>query len=140
MRARPARRRLGGDRRSIKVGGIVSHRAFGDAMKGAQARFDRENAKGGVFGRKIEFVDTADDKFDPNTNIQESPPPRGSGEVFAIVPAVTVVLGSSDFLAQQKVPFFGWGISSGFCENEYGYGFTGCVAPKTPGVRQHVHA
>ena len=30
------------------------------------------------------------------------------------------------------MPFFGWGISSGFCGNDYGYGFTGCVAPKTP--------
>jgi branched-chain amino acid transport system substrate-binding protein len=43
-----------------------------------------------------------------------------------------VVLGAGDYLAQQKVPFFGWGISAGFCGNQYGYGFTGCVAPKTP--------
>ncbi len=55
-----------------------------------------------------------------------------SGNVFALVPVVTVSLGSGDYLAQQKVPFFGWGISSGFCGNAYGYGFTGCVAPKVP--------
>ena len=54
-----------------------------------------------------------------------------AGNVFAMVPVVTVVLGAGDFLAQSKVPFFGWGISSGSCGNEYGYGFTGCVAPET---------
>jgi ABC-type branched-subunit amino acid transport system substrate-binding protein len=118
--------------KTINVAGMVSNPTFGDAMKGAQARFDAENAKGGVFGRKIKIVDTADDKFDPTTNVQEARRVVSSGDVFAIVPTVTVVLGSSDYLAQQKVPFFGWGISSGFCENEYGYGFTGCVAPKTP--------
>lgn len=117
---------------TINVAGMVSNPTFGDAMKGAQARFDRENSKGGVFGRKIKIVDTADDKFDPTTNVQEARRVVSSDDIFAIVPTVTVVLGSSDYLAQQKVPFFGWGISSGFCGNAYGYGFTGCVAPKTP--------
>jgi ABC-type branched-subunit amino acid transport system substrate-binding protein len=45
---------------------------------------------------------------------------------------VTVVLGAGDYLKQQKVPFFGWGITAGFCDNEFGYGFTGCVAPAKP--------
>ncbi len=118
--------------KTINVAGMVSNPTFGDAMKGAQARFDSENAKGGVFGRKIKIVDTADDKFDPTTNVQEARRVVSAGNIFAIVPTVTVVLGSSDYLAQQKVPFFGWGISAGFCGNDYGYGFTGCVAPKTP--------
>jgi ABC-type branched-subunit amino acid transport system substrate-binding protein len=117
---------------TINVAGLVSKPTFADAMQGAQARFDRENAKGGVYGRKIKIVDTADDKFDPTTNVQETRRVVSSGDVFAMVPTVTVVLGASDYLAQQKVPFFGWGISSGFCGNDYGYGFTGCVAPKTP--------
>ena len=118
--------------KTINVAGLVSKPVFADSVKGAQARFDRENAKGGVFGRKIKIVDTADDKFDPTTNVQETRRVVSSGDVFAMVPTVTVVLGSSDYLAQQKVPFFGWGISAGFCGNQYGYGFTGCVAPKTP--------
>lgn len=117
---------------SINVAGLVSNQVFGAAVKGAQARFDRENAHGGVFGRKIKVVDLADDKFDPTTNVQETRRVVSGGNVFAMVPTVTVVLGSGDYLAQQKVPFFGWGISAGFCGNEYGYGFTGCVAPKTP--------
>ena len=125
---------------TINVAGLVSKPTFAASVQGAQARFDRENAKGGVFGRKIKIVDTADDKFDPTTNVQETRRVVSSDNVFAMVPTVTVVLGASDYLAQQKVPFFGWGISSGFCGNDYGYGFTGCVAPKTPDVRQHLHA
>lgn len=117
---------------SINVAGIVSKPTFAAAMQGAQARFDRENAAGGVYGRKIKIVDTADDKFDPTTNVQEVRRVLSSGNVFAMVPVVTVVLAASDYLTQQKVPFFGWGISSGFCGNAYGYGFTGCVAPKVP--------
>lgn len=117
---------------TINVAGIVSKPTFATAMQGAQARFDRENANGGVYGRKIKIVDTADDKFDPTTNIQEVRRVVSSGNVFAMVPVVTVVLGAADYLAQSKVPFFGWGISSGFCGNQYGYGFTGCVAPADP--------
>ncbi|MDQ1432324.1 MAG: branched-chain amino acid transport system substrate-binding protein, partial [Actinomycetota bacterium] len=116
----------------INVAGLVSKTVFGASLQGAQARFDRENAKGGVFGRKIKMVDVADDKFDPTTNVQETRRVVSAGNVFAMVPTVTVTLGSGDYLAQQKVPFFGWGISAGFCGNQYGYGFTGCVAPKTP--------
>jgi branched-chain amino acid transport system substrate-binding protein len=118
--------------KTINVAGLVSKTVFGASVQGAQARFDRENANGGVFGRKIKMVDVADDKFDPTVNVQEPRRVVSSGDVFAMVPTVTVALGSGDYLAQQKVPFFGWGISPGFCENDYGYGFTGCVAPKEP--------
>jgi ABC-type branched-subunit amino acid transport system substrate-binding protein len=117
---------------SINVAGLVSKTIFGASLQGAQARFDRENSNGGVFGRKIKMVDVADDKFDPTTNVQETRRVVSAGNVFAMVPTVTVTLGSGDYLAQQKVPFFGWGISAGFCGNQYGYGFTGCVTPKTP--------
>ena len=102
---------------TINVAGMVSKPTFAAAMQGAQARFDRENANGGVYGRKIKIVDTADDKFDPTTNVQEARRVVSTDDVFAIVPVVSVVVGSSDYLAQQKVPFFGWGISSGFCGN-----------------------
>jgi branched-chain amino acid transport system substrate-binding protein len=117
---------------SITVGALVSEQIFGASVKGAQARFDRENANGGVFKRKIKMATVADDKFDPTTNVQVSRQLVTSDQVFAIVPVVTIVLGSGDYLAQQKVPFFGWGISPQFCGNAWGYGFTGCVSPTTP--------
>ena len=111
---------------TIKVGGLLSAVLFGDAVKGAQARFDRENEKG-VFGRKIDLASIGDDKFDPNVNIQEARRLVTQEQVFALVPTVSVVLSSGDFLAQQKVPFLGWGISAAFCESEYAYGWSGCV-------------
>jgi ABC-type branched-subunit amino acid transport system substrate-binding protein len=117
---------------SVSVAALVSNDIFGAAAKGAQARFDVENAKGGVNGRKIDMVEVGDDKFDPTTNIQEARRLVSQTKVFAVVPTVTVVLGAGDYLKQQKVPFFGWGITAGFCDNEYGYGFTGCVAPAKP--------
>ncbi len=112
---------------SIKVGGIVSAEFFGDAEAGAAARFDRENDAGGVFGRTIDMLPAADDGFDPNTNIQEARRLVTQEEVFAVVPTATIVLGSADFLEQSKVPFLGWGIDAGFCNNEYAYGWSGCV-------------
>ena len=112
---------------SIKVGGIVSAEFFGDAEAGAAARFDRENDDGGVFGRTIDMIPAADDGFDPNTNIQEARRLVTQEEVFAVVPTATIVLGGADFLEQSKVPFLGWGIDAGFCNNEYAYGWSGCV-------------
>jgi ABC-type branched-subunit amino acid transport system substrate-binding protein len=117
---------------SITVGALVSEQVFGASVKGAQARFDRENAKGGVFGRKIKIGTIADDKFDPTTNVQVSRQLVTSDQVFAVVPVVTVVLGAGDYFAQQKVPFYGWGISPQFCGNQWGFGFTGCVSPTVP--------
>lgn len=112
---------------SIKVGGLLSAQFFGDAEAGAQARFDRENDAGGVFGRKIDMIKAADDNFDPNTNIQEARRLVTQEEVFAVVPTATIVLGGADFLEQQKVPFLGWGIDASFCDHEYAYGWSGCV-------------
>ena len=49
--------------------------------------------------------------------------------MFAIVPTMTPTLASAPFFAQQKVPFIGWGISTGFCQNPYALAFTGCIVP-----------
>lgn len=112
---------------SIKVAGLLSAAFFGDAEKGAGARFDRENDNGGVHGRTIDMGEAADDNFDPTTNIQEARRLVTQEEVFAVVPAATIVLGGADFLEQQKVPFLGWGIDAAFCDHEYAYGWSGCV-------------
>ena len=49
--------------------------------------------------------------------------------MFAVVPTVTPDLAAVDDLAEQKVPYFGWALSSDFCGNTYGFGFTGCLFP-----------
>ena len=48
------------------------------------------------------------------------------------MPVSTPFLGASDFFAQNKTPFIGWGIASGFCENPFGFGFSGCLTPEDP--------
>ena len=50
--------------------------------------------------------------------------------MFAVVPTVTPDLAASSYLVGQKVPYFGWALSSNFCGNRYGFGFTGCPVPK----------
>jgi ABC-type branched-subunit amino acid transport system substrate-binding protein len=116
---------------SINVAGIGAGPNFtGDELKiGATARFQVENNKGGVFGRKINYVETANDKSDPNTDLTEAQRLVQQDQVFAVVPTLTPVLQSSTFLTQQHVPFFGWGIDAGFCKNPYAFGFTGCIVP-----------
>jgi ABC-type branched-subunit amino acid transport system substrate-binding protein len=117
---------------SITVGGLGQTAFFGDSAQGAQARFNEENSKGGVFGRKINFVGFRDDKSDPSTDLAQAKQLVQQDQVLAIVPTLTPDLQSSQFLAQQHVPFFGWGISTGFCKNPYAFGFTGCIVPPTP--------
>jgi ABC-type branched-subunit amino acid transport system substrate-binding protein len=51
--------------------------------------------------------------------------------VFAVVPAITPDLSAATYLVKQQVPYFGWALSSNFCGNEYGFGFSGCLIPKT---------
>ena len=69
----------------------------------------------------------------------EGPPPaRLVEQVTPFVPAVTPAL-SSSYLVDNKVPYFGWALSSGFCGNQYGFGFTGCLLPRAgsgPGPAQ----
>ena len=117
---------------SITVGGLGAATFYSDSAQGAQARFAEENNKGGVLGRKINFVGFRDDKSDPNTDLAQAKQLVQQDQVLAILPTITPVLQSAQFLAQQHVPFFGWGISTGFCKNPYAFGFTGCIVPPTP--------
>lgn len=120
---------------SINVAGLGAGPNFtGAELKiGATARFQVENNKGGVFGRKINYVESADDKSDPNTDLSEAQRLVQQDQVFALVPVLTPVLQSSSFLTQQHVPFFGWGIDAGYCKNPYAFGFTGCIVPPADG-------
>jgi ABC-type branched-subunit amino acid transport system substrate-binding protein len=120
---------------SINVAGLGAGPNFtGPELKnGATARFAVENAKGGVFGRKINYVESADDKSDPNTDLSEAQRLVQQDQVFALVPVLTPVLQASTFLTQQHVPFFGWGINAGYCKNPYAFGFTGCIVPPADG-------
>ena len=83
-----------------------------------------------VAGRRINYVESADDKGDPTTSLSEAQRLVQQDQVFAVVPALTPVMDqAATFFTQQHVPFFGWGIDHGFCNNPYAFGFTGCIVP-----------
>ena len=113
---------------SITVAGICDPN-FSSSAVGAQARFDAENAKGGTFGRKYDFKGCNNDNDDPNQDLTIGKRLVQQDGVFAIVPTMTPTLAAAPFFAQQKVPFSGWGISTGFCQNPYALAFTGCIVP-----------
>ena len=117
------------DAKSIKVEGIADTLLYGGADIGAKARFQRANDAGGVNGRMIRYVGVTDDGGDPTLDTKVANQVALDDGVFAVVPAVTPALSGSSVLKQQKVPYFGWGLSSSFCGTEYGFGFTGCVVP-----------
>ena len=128
--ARPTR---GVTNDSITVGGLGYASFYQDSAVGAQARFDKANSSNEIpGGRKINFLGFRDDGSDPSKNRDEGAKLVQEDQVFAVVPVSTPFLGASDFFAQNKVPFIGWGIASGFCDNPFGFGFTGCLTPENP--------
>lgn len=113
---------------TVKIGGIFFNVNFSGADVGAEARVKRANDEGGVNGRMIELVSVTHDNNDAGANLDEARRLVTQEEVFAITPMVTAAAsGSVDFLLDENVPFFGWGIDPAFCGNEIGFGFTGCV-------------
>jgi ABC-type branched-subunit amino acid transport system substrate-binding protein len=126
----PSRGNRGVTATSIKVGGLGYSYLYGDADIGAKARFQRANDTGGVNGRTVDYVGLTDDGGDPNLGTQGATKLVQQDGVFAVVPTVTPDLAAATYLVQQRVPYFGWALSSNFCGNDYGFGFTGCLVPK----------
>ena len=131
--ARPAGQTRGVTDDTITVGGLGYAAFYQDSAVGAQARFDKANNGNEIpGGRKINFLGFRDDGSDQNKNLDEGRKLVQDDQVFAVVPVSTPFLGAADFFAQNKTPFIGWGISSGFCENPFGFGFSGCLTPEDP--------
>jgi branched-chain amino acid transport system substrate-binding protein len=105
-----------------------------DADLGTKARFERANADNEVKGVTFEYLEFADDKFDPAISINEARRLVDQKQVFAIVPTLSVSV-PVDYLTQKKVPFFGWGFDpNAFCTETpskkiWGFGFSGCTSP-----------
>jgi ABC-type branched-subunit amino acid transport system substrate-binding protein len=118
---------------TIKVGGLGYSLLYPGADVGAKARFQRENAAGGVNGRTIDYVGFRDDQGTAAANQEAGTQLVQQDQVFAVVPVVTPDLGAAKRFVEQEVPYFGWAISSNFCGNAYGFGFSGCLFP--PGGR-----
>ena len=113
---------------TIKIAVIKSGNVFQDIEIGVEARIFRLNENGGVNSRKLEIVKVIDDSGSEET-LKSAVEDIVDQDIFAIIllstatsPAVT------DILAENNMPFFGWGFTEGFCEpNKWGFGFNGCM-------------
>ena len=113
----------------IKIGGLGEATTYVGVEDGARARFERANREGGINGRTIDYVGFRDDGKDPGLDLDQTRKLIDDDGVFAVAPVITQFFlpQSSDLLAQNQVPFVGWGFMPGFCGNEFGYGFNGCL-------------
>lgn len=78
------------------------------AQYGVEARFDAQNAKGGVNGHHLNVV-TVDDQSTPAGNQLAAEDLVQDKGVFAVIDDSTVVYGASVFLHQEGVPVVGYG-------------------------------
>lgn len=120
---------------SIKIeGDIVKTSAVGYSQRladiGTKARFNRANQEGGVNGRKIDYLGSLDNKLDPSQDLSTVKQVVQQDHAFAIVPMLSPQLAQGgQFLVQNKIPFYGWAVTPSFCNNDVGFGFTGCLVP-----------
>lgn len=112
---------------SIKVGGIQYGLYFADAAKGVEARIKLANDAGGVHGRTIEFVGAKEDDNDPTKDQDLVRSLVEQDEVFALLPVMSGGFGAGDYVEQNNIPMFGYGINPAFCEIPSSFGITGCV-------------
>jgi ABC-type branched-subunit amino acid transport system substrate-binding protein len=113
---------------SIKVGCVVTNAFWPGAEGGFAARFNRANAEGGINGRKIEFSGCKDDAQSADTNLANTKRLVEQENDFAVMQFSTFATPQvTDYLNAQQVPFYGWGITPGFCGTRWGFGFNGCV-------------
>jgi branched-chain amino acid transport system substrate-binding protein len=117
---------------SIKVGGLTDNQQP-EASAGAKARLDAANDAGGVNGRKFDYTGGQNDQGDVSKSTALAKQLVQQDQVFAVVPVVSPnAAGAEQLFQQQHVPFFGWGINTGFYNNKYGFGFTGAIVPPPP--------
>lgn len=117
---------------AVKVGGVIDDTQFAQGGNGAGARFMRANAEGGVAGRTIDYIGVTSDKRDRNQNADIVKRLVQQDQVALVAPVLTSGFGGADFLAQQGVPYFGWGISREWCNTPYAFGVTGCLSNPNP--------
>lgn len=117
----------------ILVGGVADAATFPGLADGAQARFDRANAEGGVNGRQIEFSGVQDDGLVEANNLSAVRALVQNDQVDVVLPIASAgfTTGSSDFLVQNSTPYIGWGFMPGFCGSAFGFGVNGCLINPT---------
>ncbi|HLG66833.1 MAG TPA: ABC transporter substrate-binding protein [Acidimicrobiales bacterium] len=97
--------------KTIKIGLITSvtgnaSSTFFNSGQGAQARFDLQNARGGVDGRKLQLI-VVDDQSTPGGDLTAAQELVSAKGVFAVIQYSPYGFGSYRYLQQQGVPVTG---------------------------------
>jgi branched-chain amino acid transport system substrate-binding protein len=126
----------GFDGTTIKVAALGVKSQLPGTEWGAKARLHRFNDTAELTGVKIDYLEYVDDKQDTATALSETRRLVDDAKVFALVGMTSPVV-AGDYLAQQKVPYFGAAFSSVFCSREpstevWGFSYTGCQIPEEP--------
>ena len=105
---------------TIRVGGIASPTSvlnvpYVDGFDGAKAYFDRVNARGGVFGKKLELVAQLSDQGAPSGNIRAVRSLVEERNVFAVLPVMTNNFAGAKYLSDRRIPTFGLNVDPGWC-------------------------
>ena len=117
---------------TIKIGCVYTADAYAGADDGYKARFERANRDGGIHGRKLDFAGCQDDGANTQQNLQIVRRLVQQDKVFAVTSiSANILPGTTDYLGQNEVPYYGWGFVPGFCGDRWGFGFNGCLIGDT---------
>ena len=122
---------------TVRLGAMTQDALYGGFTDGINARIERANRDGELpGGRQVELVQYVDDGSDPQANFEGARSMVENDEVFGIMVTSAVSLPqTTDYLAENQVPFTGWGFMPGFCApNDWGFGFNGCLSGYAYGV------
>ena len=122
---------------TVRLGAMTQDALYGGFTDGIEARLGRANRDGELpGGRSVELVQYVDDGSDPQANFEGARSMVENDEVFGIMVTSAVSLPqTTDYLAENQVPFTGWGFMPGFCApNDWGFGFNGCLSGFAFGV------
>jgi branched-chain amino acid transport system substrate-binding protein len=126
---------------TVTVGCVYTAQSFAGYNEALQSYFVAVNKAGGVNGRTINLIPCKDDNSTAQTNLQEVQQLVNQNNVFAIFSATQAILpGSTDFLNNNQVPFYGWGFLPGFCGTRWGFGWDGCLEGNAATKQQVPHA
>jgi branched-chain amino acid transport system substrate-binding protein len=112
----------------IVVGGVYSAASFAGGDVGAEAAFNAFNAAGGLNGRKIKFIGMQEDG-QSETGAVNAAKALVNDHVTAVVPVLTEAWQAGNVLAKAGIPYFGWGITTGWWGSTNGFSFVGAVPP-----------
>lgn len=114
----------------IRVGGLAAITGpLGDQyepiFKGVQAYIDMVNEQGGVNGRRIRLVAKRDDATNPSRNLAQARALVEEDKVFAVLGVASPIFTGGRYLADNRVPTFGWNVNPEWAQGDALFGEKG---------------